>query len=84
MTEAEYLEKKAAFEKRLDEARTKLAEAIDTKGESLADPDTEWDLLHDAIYDLEAEIEGLEDDWETRDWTSSEWREWNLMQRNVD
>lgn len=39
---------------------------------------------HDRIDDLERALRDLDDEWETRHWTTQDWAEWELITRNID
>lgn len=43
-----------------------------------------WNTLEDSIYLLQEELKDLEHRWETRDWTTSEWMEYDLVSNNID
>lgn len=44
----------------------------------------EWNLLYDAKHDLEDRLESLERQWDTRNWTGSDWNTWELVAQNID
>ena len=41
-------------------------------------------LIHDAEYDIEQEMERLERNWITRNWTYSDWQTHALVAQNID
>lgn len=43
-----------------------------------------WNNLHDKKWELEKELQLLEDRWETRNWTGADWNSWELVTSNID
>ena len=43
-----------------------------------------WNNMHDLQYKIEEDINALESEWNTRDWTQQEWNEWELVSMNID
>lgn len=90
MTEQEYKEKKACLEKELEEAKAKRDKMIedckthDKEQLAISLGVQSLDEFHEAVYDLENEIDSLEYDWDTRDWDSQDWYQWSLIQHNMD
>jgi len=45
----------------------------------------EWcNQLDSAAWETEQEIRALDFEWDTRDWTSSDWYQWELVNNNCD
>jgi len=42
------------------------------------------DTINDALYILNSELNGLEDEWSKRNWTHSDYASYNLVVNNVD
>lgn len=45
---------------------------------------TKWNRLHDRKTDLEMDLEALHREYRTRNWTSYDWQQWNLVASNID
>lgn len=45
---------------------------------------SEWESLFDRLYDLKKEMEALDDEWDRRDWTYSDYAQYNLIANNID
>ena len=43
-----------------------------------------WNGLHDKQRELEQELTFLEDRWDRRNWTGSDWNSWELVINNID
>jgi uncharacterized membrane protein YgaE (UPF0421/DUF939 family) len=43
-----------------------------------------WNNLHDKQRELEKELKYLDDKWNRRNWTESEWNSWELVTSNID
>lgn len=43
-----------------------------------------WNGLHDKQRDLEKELDSLDNRWDTRNWTGSDWNTYALMVANID
>jgi len=43
-----------------------------------------WNGLHYKRYELEQELRFLEDEWDKRNWTGSDWNSWDLITSNID
>lgn len=43
-----------------------------------------WNTLEDSIYILQEELKDLENRWETKNWTTSDWMEYDLVRNNID
>lgn len=43
-----------------------------------------WNSLHDKQRELEKELDFLEDRWDRRNWTGSDWNSWELVANNID
>ena len=43
-----------------------------------------WNEMHDAQYDIEKQIEALENRWSKRNWTHQDYAQWDLVTSNID
>jgi len=43
-----------------------------------------WNGLHDKAADLKTAIKDLAHQWDTRNWTSQDWQQWDLVTSNID
>lgn len=83
LTKKEYTARKNEIVFKTEALFAKLEEAKRTDGASLAEGE-DWNDLHDQFADLIQASEDLEQEWDTRNWTASDWTSWNLIANNVD
>lgn len=96
ITKREYNSKKTELQTQIADIKKKLqvldtwsnsldwnnvTEHIRQKFDKLGDY---WNRLHDKKHELEQELQFLEDRWETRNWTGSDWNSWELITSNID
>lgn len=43
-----------------------------------------WERLYDKLYDLKQNMQALESEWDRRNWTHSDYTQYNLIANNID
>jgi DNA repair exonuclease SbcCD ATPase subunit len=96
ITKKEYNSRKAELEAELKQVQYKisvlvkwndtldynnLAEQVRQKLNKIGDY---WNNLNDKEFELEQELQFLEDRWDRRNWTGSDWNSWELVTSNID
>ena len=78
----EYNKQKAELVAKIELVTTELEAATETNGASLNG--ASWNDLHDLKDDLEDELDTIESQWRTRNWSAADWTSYNLMANNID
>ncbi len=80
ITRKQYSARKAELTAKIEGIKAKLADT--TYCQSL--PGDGWNDLHDAEYDAEKELVDLDDEWDRRNWTHSDYALHSLICNNID
>ncbi len=84
ITKKEYQERQKVLLEAIDEQKEiqkQIEKMFNDDDYSLGD---KWNDAEDKIYDLEKELNFLDDEWDTRNWTGQDWNEWDLISNNID
>jgi len=90
ITEQEYNERKAQFEASINLFKLIEGKYISITLDETNDQDIRdqhgllLDTINDAMYILNVELQDLEDEWNRRDWTYSDYVSYNLAANNID
>lgn len=88
MTKRKYEQEKQSILNQIETCKNELATLDKRYIENYSDITEEigdyWNGLHDKLYDLEKELKFLEDRWDRRNWTHSDYQQWDLITSNID
>ena len=83
LTKKQYTKAMEILENQLKSVNEMLELADKTEGAIFSDID-QWNEYHDRAYDIEKEMKDLDEMWNRRNWTTSDYNLHSLIAQNID